>query len=84
MSVELENDTNIYKYYVVSVEKTDPPPGMPGDDWYRYVIGQGRSRIEGLKPGSLQAVTEHAELFAEGLNARASKGNSAYVARNRK
>lgn len=83
MSVEPENLESERKYRVISVEKTNPPAGMPDGVWHRYVIGQGRSRIEGLKPGSLQDVTEHAEMLAENLNARAV-GNSVYATRKKK
>jgi len=84
MTTELGNNTRENRYRVVSVEKIDPPEGMPDGNWHRYVIGQGRSKIEGLKPGSLKAVTQHAETVAEDLSARAAGGNSAYAARKRK
>lgn len=71
------------KYHVVSVEKTSPPEGVPGDNWHRYVIGQGTSKIEGKKPGSLQAVTEHAETVAEDLNSRTSRSGSTYAPRKK-
>ena len=84
MNTELDDDAIGLKYRVESVEKTSPPEGMPDGDWHRYVIGQGGSKIEGFKPGSLQSVTEHAETFAEDLNARAARGYSTYAARKRK
>ena len=61
------------KYNVVSIEKIDTPDGMAGDNWHRYIIGQGGGKIEGLKEGTLNEVTLHAENFAEDLNGR-SKG----------
>lgn len=67
------------KYQVVSVEKTATPEGLPGDNWHRYVIGQGTSKIEGTKPGTLKAVTEHAETVAEDLNSRTGRGGSTYA-----
>ena len=76
-----EDEIKELKYHVVTVEKITPPEGMPGDNWHRYVIGQGRARIEGKKPGSLRAVTEHAETVAEDLNLRASRGGSTYAPR---
>jgi hypothetical protein len=84
MSTELESNIRENKYRVVSVEKTEPPEGMPDGNWHRYIIGQGSAKIEGLKPGTLKAVTEHAETVAEDLNSRAGGGNSAYAARKRK
>lgn len=76
-------DENILKrkYEVVTVEKTAAPEGLPGNNWHRYVIGQGSSKIEGKKPGTLQDVTEHAELVAEDLNSRSTKGRSTYAPR---
>lgn len=84
MSTEQEDNEIRQKYRVESVEKTDPPDGMPAGDWHRYVIGHGRSKIVGFKPGSLKTVTEHAETAAEELNERATGGRSAYAARKRK
>lgn len=81
----METDNIIkLKYCVITVEKTMPPEGLDGDNWHRYVIGEGSARIEGKKPGSLKAVTEHARLVAEDLNARTGgKGGSTYATRKR-
>jgi hypothetical protein len=76
-------DTGLIEYNVITVEKTTAPEGMPGDNWCRYVIGKGGSRIEGKKPGSLHEVTRHAECVAEDLNSRKSKGGSMYAPRKR-
>jgi hypothetical protein len=84
MNTESQENALQQKYTVVSVEKAEPPEGMPGNNWHRYVIGRGTSRIEGYKPGTLKAVTKHAEECAEDLNARAFKGYSAYAPRNKK
>jgi len=75
--------SNKIKYAVVTVEKTTTPEGLPGDNWHRYVIGQGTSKIEGIKPGTLKAVTEHAEAVAEDLNSRTGKGGSTYAPRKK-
>lgn len=71
-------------YQVASVEQADAPEGMPGDNWHRYVISRGTSQIEGYRPGTLKAVTEHAKFCADELNARAFKGYSAYLPRQQK
>lgn len=71
------------KYSVEIVEKTSTPEGMTGDNWHRYVIGQGGSRIEGKKPGSLKAVTQHAEAAADELNSRIGGGGSTYATRRK-
>lgn len=78
-----ENESNIYKFHVVSVEKTTAPEGLPGDNWHRYVIGQGSSKIEGIKPGTLKAVTQHAEEVVEDLNSRKGRGTSTYAPRKK-
>ena len=78
-----ENESNILKYEVISVEKTAAPEGLPGDNWHRYVIGQGTSRIEGKKPGTLKAVTHHAETVVEDLNSRKGRSKSTYAPRKK-
>ncbi len=70
-------------YQVVTVEKIDTPDGMPGSNWHRYVIRRKNSEIEGMKPGTLNSVTAHAESVAEDLNLRAGGLASAYAARKR-
>lgn len=84
MSTEPEIKPSRRKYHVKSVEKVDPPDGMPAGNWHRYVIGEGRSRIEGFRPGSLKAVTEHAETVAQDLNERTTSGKSPYAVSKRK
>lgn len=84
MSTSMENSKPVTAYQVLSVEKTDAPEGMPGDNWHHYVIGRGTTKIEGYKPGTLKAVTQHAETCAEELNARAFKGYSAYAPRQQR
>jgi len=70
-------------YRVERVEKTTPPDGMEGDNWHLYVVGQGSSKIEGKKAGTLEDVTQHAEVFAEDLNSRMRGGGSTYASRKR-
>lgn len=70
-------------YTVISVEKTDSPEGLEGDNWHRYILGCGDSTIEGLKPGSLHDVTEHAENVAKDLNERKDSRGSTYAPRSR-
>jgi len=79
-----QDDKSILEFQVIKVEKTTPPENMPGDNWHRYVIGRGSSKIEGKKPGSLKAVTQHAETVAEDLNTRKANGGSTYAPRKRK
>jgi hypothetical protein len=72
------------RYQVMTVEKSAPPQGVAMGHWYRYVIGQGISKIEGLKQGTLQTVTNHAHSMVDDLNTRATKGGSFYAPRYRK
>lgn len=69
------------KYKVVAVEKIAQPEGLPGDNWYEYVIGSGGSQIIGKKPGTLRSVTAHAEAVADDLNERNQRGGSTYAPR---
>jgi hypothetical protein len=62
------------QYEVTSVEKTTAPEGMPGDNWYRYVITRGEQVIDCKKTGSLKTVTEHAASVAELINSRHLRG----------
>ncbi|MDH5711180.1 MAG: hypothetical protein OEZ15_05900 [Gammaproteobacteria bacterium] len=66
-------------YHVVTVEKSNAPRGMTGDDWHHYVIARGDSIIEGQKVGTLKDVTDHAEELAERINARSDKYGMVYV-----
>ena len=71
----MQTETNDYKYNVIQVEKTTAPEGMPGDNWYLYVIKKGNSVMECKKSGTLQVVTKHAEHVAELINLRNVRGN---------
>jgi len=71
------------KYDLISVEKIDTPDGLSGDDWYRYVIGQDTSKIEGYRSGSLNDVTQHCEAYTRELNDRNNKGGSTYAPRKK-
>ena len=84
MTTENELPGGLGKYKVISVEKADPPAGMTGDNWYQYIISAGNSKVIGCKPGTLNAVTEHAETAAADLNARASRVGSIYAPRSKK
>jgi hypothetical protein len=72
-----------HSYKVVTVEKIDTPEGMPGNNWHRYVIQREKSEIKGMKPGTLNSVTQHAEEIAADLNLRAGGASTAYAARKR-
>lgn len=84
MNSDFEENTRSRQYRVESVEEVPPPEGTSEENWFRYIISEGRSIIEGLRPGSLYSVTQHAETFASDLNARAANGYSFYVSRRKK
>lgn len=77
------SDSEKRVYQVETVEKIDTPEGMTGNNWHRYVIRRRNSIISGMKPGTLNSVTRHAETVAEDLNLRAGGMASAYTARRR-
>ncbi len=57
-------------YEIVSVQRAEPPPGLEGSDWYRYVITQGSNTINGCRQGNLKAVTIAVEEIVVQLNER--------------
>lgn len=80
----MQNKGNIRPTYeLISVDKAETPAGMEGDNWYRYVLGQGTSKIEGLRSGSLKSVTQHAENYSNELNERIRSGGSTYSTRKK-
>ncbi len=72
------------KYRLMMVEKTPPPEGMSGDNWYRYMIGRGGSKIVGQKAGTLETVIRYAEACTRDLNFRASSFHSPFAPRKRR
>jgi hypothetical protein len=71
-------------YAVAQVERISAPEGAPGQNWYRYVLDNGRSHIVGQRSGSLKDVTAHAQLYATQLNSRNGSGPSTWTSRNKK
>lgn len=70
-------------YHVDSVEKAGPPPGCQGQGWYRYVLKNHRSTINGYRRGSRQFVCDYAAQYAEQLNARTVVGSSRWSMNNK-
>jgi len=70
-----------YQYEVVTVEKTSPPEGLDGDNWYRYVIKSGNSVMDCKKSGTLKAVKTHAKEMAEMINNRNGRGGQSKSAK---
>ena len=72
-------------FRVKSIKKTHGPNGGQDGDWYKYVLENGNSTINGVRCGSLQQVTAHAENFAEELNTRnKSASHSIWAPRKKK
>ena len=57
-------------YEIVSVQRAEPPLGLEGSDWYRYVITQGSNTINCCRQGNLNAVTLAVEEIVVQLNER--------------
>lgn len=70
MQFELEDESDKPRFIIEIIEKSDPPKGMDGKNWYRYIVREGQRKITGFKTGTLKSVTEHVETFTEGLNER--------------
>ncbi len=81
MTDQTEDAPVASKFPIGSIEKTDPPEGETGGEWYEYIIGKGSSSIRGRRSGSLEAVTEYVVEYAENLNQRSALGYSSYAAR---
>lgn len=66
-----ETSTLSKLYHIVSIQKTDSPPGgADGSDWHRYEIAHGTNTISGYKQGKLDDVTRAVEENIEQLNER--------------
>jgi hypothetical protein len=72
-------DLSSFLYQVETIEKTSPPDGVTGGDWYRYVLKSGNSVMEGKKSGTLKQVTLHADELVEQINSRNSWGKNRKV-----
>jgi len=61
-------------YEIVSVKRAEPPQGVEGSDWYRYVIAfEGTDTIHGYRQGTLKAVKIAVDEIIVQLNERHSK-----------
>lgn len=63
---------NNVPFTLVSVEKSDPPPGNQGNDWVQYKIEQGTNTISGYRRGSISAARKAAKEIVASLNERRS------------
>ncbi len=58
-------------YDIVSIQRSGPPPGAEGTNWYRYVIAfEGTETIRGYRQGSIKGVILAVEEIVAQLNER--------------
>jgi hypothetical protein len=58
-------------YEIVSVRRAEPPAGVEGSNWYKYVIAfEGAKTIRGHRKGSLREVTGELQEIVDQLNER--------------
>ena len=76
METETDEIQNKLQFEIERIEKCPAPKGVPGENWYQYVVGQQGRQITGYKSGTLKSVTQHVEEFIGGLNERTTKGYS--------
>jgi hypothetical protein len=71
-------------FRVARVEKITAPDGCDGQNWYCYVLDNGRSAITCQRCGTLKEVTAHATRCVDQINARANGIQSLWSPRGRK
>ncbi len=76
--------TTTPEYSLYRVEKISPEAGMPGDNWYRYIVKRKNGEIVGNRCGSYQQVSEYAQTFTDRLNERTSTLGSTSWSRHNK
>ena len=59
-----------HSYSLAEVEIAESPDGNNEEDWYRYVLVRGASRITGYHRGTLTEVTEYANECIGQINDR--------------
>ncbi|MCG8435281.1 MAG: hypothetical protein MJA83_14750 [Gammaproteobacteria bacterium] len=80
----MDNPAKPKSYTVKTVEKTDMPD-FPGDNWYRYVIGEDSTELVGYFRGTQREAANHAQITADKIAERGGpKGKSPYAARAKK
>ena len=66
------SEPNDEEYLLTSLEQSDAPSDMEGDDWYCYTITQGDNEIVGYRRGKLTAIKSELKTLVESLNERRS------------
>ncbi len=57
-------------FRLVAIERTEPPSGAAGKNWYRYTIRQGANAMNGYLQGTATGVKHAAEQIVGQLNER--------------
>ena len=57
-------------FRLAAIERTEPPAGAAGKNWYRYTIRQGANSINGYLQGTQAVVKQAAEQIVGQLNER--------------
>lgn len=57
-------------FRLAAIERTEPPNGAAGKNWYRYTIQQGANAINGYLQGTATGVKHTAEQIVGQLNER--------------
>ena len=57
-------------FRLVAIERTEPPTGAAGKNWYRYTIRQGANAMNGYLQGNATGVKHAAEQIVGQLNER--------------
>ncbi len=65
-----ESTARVQPYEIISVKRTETPPGAEGANWHHYVIVQGANTIRGYRQGNLKAVKSAVEEIVALLNER--------------
>ncbi len=65
-----ESTARVQPYEILSVKRTETPPGAEGANWHHYVIQQGPNTIRGYRQGNLKAVKTAVEEIVVLLNER--------------
>lgn len=58
------------QYKFLSIEPSEAPPDLEGENWYCYTIGQGENRITGYRQGNLRAIRKSIDELVGVLNDR--------------
>jgi len=71
------------QFTIALIEKT-PSQDSDAQNWYRYVLENGGSTIEGKRSGSLKEVTAYVNEYVEHLNSRSTMIQSTWTTRSKK